>query len=388
MHAKRRSAFTLVELLVVIAIIGILIGLLLPAVQAAREAARKAQCQNNLKQFGLAHHNYLAAMGMFVPGGIVDFDNYDVFASPHTMLLPFFEQGATAALYVFKNKWQDQATAIFNQAIPIFVCPSDDKENPIYMAELDNTSNPKGPLASNNMNGFFGAVDYVFSTGVNDALCDKPESAPGWERGMFAFNLLNTAQAVSDGLSNTFMMGEGAQGAKWLLTDRHSKGVKTTGSGLTFQPKWGWAPGQTSVDIYQTLGGAPNFFVGGPFGTTAIKLNDYPVLQSLAAFNFLKISAKPNACTSSVTQAPSVPGHLVSGFRASHTAGANFLLADGSVRFIPQTIDSTSYFDLATPIKAVKFATSGAYPNFTPTGLIGVYQALSTRAGGEPVSPP
>ena len=71
---KRRpgGGFTLVELLVVIAIIGILIGLLLPAVQAAREAARKAQCQNNLKQFGLAHHNYLGAQGVFVPGGIVD----------------------------------------------------------------------------------------------------------------------------------------------------------------------------------------------------------------------------------------------------------------------------------------------------------------------------
>ena len=142
MYSRRRTGFTLVELLVVIAIIGILIGLLLPAVQAAREAARRAQCQNNLKQFGLALHNYLGAQGVFPPGGVAQLNaalpnNGTVYASPCTMLMPFFEGGAVTAMYNSSITWYQQAQQIANQVVPTFVCPSDDKDNPIYVPSLD-----------------------------------------------------------------------------------------------------------------------------------------------------------------------------------------------------------------------------------------------------------
>src|SRR5664279_3879292 len=88
---SHRRGFTLIELLVVIAIIAVLIALLLPAVQQAREAARRSQCKNNLKQFGLALHNYHEVNGMFPSGQYFNNAGFQ-YCSPVTMLLPYFEQ--------------------------------------------------------------------------------------------------------------------------------------------------------------------------------------------------------------------------------------------------------------------------------------------------------
>ena len=96
---RHRCAFTLIELLVVIAIIAILIALLLPAVQQAREAARRTQCRNNLKQLGLALHNYHETHTVFPPGATADAAG-NVFANANTMLLPYFEE---AALHKLNN---------------------------------------------------------------------------------------------------------------------------------------------------------------------------------------------------------------------------------------------------------------------------------------------
>jgi len=139
----RRHGFTLIELLVVIAIIGLLISLLLPAIQAAREAARRAQCQNNLKQIGLAVHSYCDAVKSFPPSACVKvgmvFSANNESWSIHGRLLPYLEEGAAYRQVDLNKSWNMQtATGVPLLRIPVYFCPSDPNDTP----RLDAAGNP------------------------------------------------------------------------------------------------------------------------------------------------------------------------------------------------------------------------------------------------------
>ena len=186
---QQRSAFTLVELLVVIAIIGILIGMLLPAVQAVRKAARRTACMNNLRNLALGAINYESANMHFPPGLVDDDDNHqDALHSGFVFLLPFIEQNNLFSKYDQSQPWNAPVNLpLAAQTIPLFSCP----EN---QSAVDQDGGSPGA-----------AVDYAFSKGELAYLSSNV--APS---GVFGINSETTFANISDGSSNTFLMGEAA----------------------------------------------------------------------------------------------------------------------------------------------------------------------------------
>ncbi len=215
----RRRAFTLIELLVVIAIIAVMIALLLPAVQAAREAARRSQCTNNLKQIGLALHNYHDAIGAFPPGWI---SRPDPATGENTgpgwgwaaMVLPQIEQGSTSNAINFGLPIEAPANSTARlTGIGTFACPSDASFVPQFTVVDDSTSStslghPICDVASSNYVGCFGKGDpsslYPFSP------ADDPPGRDDGE-GLFFRNRSVRIAEIRDGTSQTLAVGEKSQ---------------------------------------------------------------------------------------------------------------------------------------------------------------------------------
>ncbi len=229
MSHRDRRAFTLIELLVVIAIIAVLIALLLPAVQAAREAARRAQCVNNLKQLGLALHNYESANLVFPFAGA----NYGwcsngtpaghkgetlMNLNGMAMLLPYMEQSTIYASINFSFPTGDftqsgfagnvSGSALINTTAAItkiasLICPSDSG----VPLSVPGSASPNyyGPASGNSYQGYKSNYDFV---ALGDTTCNAWASYARQSKPMFGENSNSKVASVQDGTSNTLMMME------------------------------------------------------------------------------------------------------------------------------------------------------------------------------------
>ncbi|NLS93810.1 MAG: DUF1559 domain-containing protein [Planctomycetaceae bacterium] len=321
MLRKHPSAFTLVELLVVIAIIGILIALLLPAVQAAREAARRSQCTNNLKQLSLSLHNYHDINKAF-PAGVSAYTqggNVPGFASLRqswiTRLLPFLEQSAIEIDYVTPGTTWTGANvgdAAAEVMLSVVLCPSD-KGSPV--------NSTKAP------------TNYVACTG-DDQRFVRATSGTSWDgrlqrlhQGVLRTSSWVKISELKDGTSNTMAISEcklgGPAGDGPLISNEGAGG------------------------LLACLGGTPTMNVD----------NEYPRGWSWFAAKYahswgFTALIPPNDKVTAMTgydcigeQAGSEVGL---GARSHHPGGVNAGMADGSVRFVSETIDLVAWQAAAT----------------------------------------
>ena len=219
---RRRRAFTLIELLVVIAIIAVLIALLLPAVQQAREAARRSQCINNLKQHGLALHNYHDTYATFPPGWIGVQANASHVEGPsgfawgaHT--LPYIDQATLYSQINFNVSLVDPSNDVARkQVIGVFRCPSDPSSETWQLGEEGNPTNILTTLPSANYVGSFGTL------GPEDLCVAAPFPASQCRGdGMFSHNSKIRMADIADGVYITELIGMGVNG----VTGDYSRGA-------------------------------------------------------------------------------------------------------------------------------------------------------------------
>jgi prepilin-type N-terminal cleavage/methylation domain-containing protein/prepilin-type processing-associated H-X9-DG protein len=317
---RKRIGFTLIELLVVIAIIGVLIGLLLPAVQKVREAAQRMKCASNLKQFGLAMHSYHDAM-QFFPGVR---DSYPLAFSAHAHLLPFVEQdaiyrqidftGAKGATSTYKGV---NATAAA-LAVPIFSCPSD-----VGSVQGGNGATP-GVV--------FGGTNYVTCTGSGNSTSGVINGDYVTADGLFV--LLGPSgrpplaiRDIVDGTSNTAAMSESTygDGSAALGSPAAPQNPMTLAkdiNGSAMDPA-------TCAATTTYTGQRGDRWINGGYLSTAY--NHY---------------LTPNSTTPDCLN--SANNYGLKGARSRHPGGVNLLLADGSVRFVSNTINPTTWTALAT----------------------------------------
>ena len=341
----KKRGFTLIELLVVIAVIAVLIALLLPAVQQAREAARRTQCKNNLKQLGLGALNYESTYAVFPMGDCTR--NYGSGEIPqatvHCYLLPFIEQANLYNELNFLAQINAASTAAAKDAkvkiIPAFHCPSD--SNP----QVNNVAGANILSESSNYMQCLGSISThagVYLTAGTGSTAGTPITAgsnlqPETQlHGIFFRNSGTKTRDITDGMSNTALMAEIKTGPN------NTSSLLTVPAG---DPK-DFTVATASSNVWS---GNDQLFPPSDCENRATKAWAYRGLEwyrALMVATYYNHTLPPNAPFRDCIASNLYQGHFAA--RSYHIGGVNCVLADGSIRFVSNNVDTNVWRAVGT----------------------------------------